>query len=393
MKYRKAIPVLVIVTAFSFLIFKAWGPIREFDKIPAYTGANNFHYAIPLYDSLKRTVVIVANNEGTELFDMMAPYYLFNATDKANVYVVAKNRFPIATKKGVFVLPQSTFNEFDSLRIKADVIVIPFLAVADSANQDPVIVHWIKKHYAADVTILSICDGSATAAATGLYDGKPITAHASDFAAIKSHFSRPLWVKDTSVVSSGNLFSAAGVSNATDGSLIVINKIFGPIVMEKVIDNIDYPYQAPRLEHRSNIVNFGDEVSIGKKIFFRKNKKIGVLLQDGLNEFQFAGIMDTYNRTFPQSIESISNNNLPVKTKYGLMLIPTSEHRSTRLDELHIIDAPSFSISDHSKFQSADLITYDRRQKQYIIDECLNRIGVEYGKNFKDIVKRTLDYN
>jgi putative intracellular protease/amidase len=92
--------------------------------------------------------VIVANNEGTELFDMMAPYYLFNATEKANVYIVAKNKFPITVKKGFFLLPQMTFTQVDSLRLHPDVIVIPFLAVGDSAHQDPVIVNWIKKHYA-----------------------------------------------------------------------------------------------------------------------------------------------------------------------------------------------------------------------------------------------------
>jgi putative intracellular protease/amidase len=393
MKYRKTIPVLVIVAAFSLLIFKACGPIREFGKIPSYSGANNLPYTLPLYDSLKITVVIVANNEGTELFDMMAPYYLFSATEKANVYIVAKNKFPIAAKKGVFVLPQSTFSELDSLRIRPDVIVIPFLTVGDSANQDPVIVNWIKKHYSADVTVMAVCDGSATAAATGIYDAKPITAHASDYTAIKSHFSKPLWVQNTSVVNDGNLFSTAGVSNATDGSLTVINKLFGAAIMKKVIDDIGYPYQFPGREHRSNIVDFGDKVSIGKKIFFRQNKKIGVLLHDGIDEFQLAGVMDTYNRTFPQSIESISNNGLPVTTKYGLMLIPTAKHGSTRLDELHIIDAPSFSISDQSKFQCAELIKYDKLQKQYIIDECLHRIGVEYGKKFEHIVKLMLDYN
>src|ERR1043166_6478218 len=177
MKYRKTIVVFVIVAALALLTFKAWGPIKEFGKIPAYKGTNNFPYKPPLYDSSKVTVVIVANNEGTELFDMMAPFYLFNATQRANVYIVAKNKFPLATKKGVFVLPQSTFSELDSLRIKPGVIVIPFLTVADSTNQDPVVVNWIRKHYSRDVTVLSICDGSATAAATGIYDGKLITAH------------------------------------------------------------------------------------------------------------------------------------------------------------------------------------------------------------------------
>jgi len=324
---------------------------------------------------------------------MIAPFYLFNATEKANVYIVAKTKFPIAAKKGVFILPQSTFSEIDSLGIKPDVIVIPFLAVADSVNQDPVIVNWIKKHYTGEVNILSICDGSATAAATGIYDGKPITAHASDYALIKSHFSKPMWVQNRSVVNNGNLYSTAGVSNAAEGSLVVINKLFGPVIMKKVIDDIGYRYQFPRMEHQSNTLDFGDKVSVVKKIVFGKNKKIGVLLQDGINEFELAAVMDTYNRTFPQSIESFSADNLPVKTKYGLTLVPTARHSDARLDELHVINPLSFSKADQSNFKSAELMKYDNPGKQYIIDECLHRIGAKYGKKFENVVKLTLDYN
>ena len=60
--------------------------------------------------------------------------------------------------------------------------------------------------------MFAICDGSATAAATGLYDGKPITTHASDFASVKAHFDKPVWVQNVTVTKSGNLFSTAGVS-------------------------------------------------------------------------------------------------------------------------------------------------------------------------------------
>jgi len=169
---------------------------------------------------------------------MMAPYYLFNTTQKANVYVVAKNKFPIVVKKGFFVLPQLTFNEIDSLKIEPDVIVIPFLSVADSLHQDVVIVNWIKQHYSHEVKMLSVCDGAATAAATGIFDGKPITAHASDYESVKAHFSKPLWIQNTSVANDGNLYSTAGVSNAVEGSLMVINELFGPEIMTKVIKTI-----------------------------------------------------------------------------------------------------------------------------------------------------------
>ena len=285
----------------------ACSPVKEFMTAPTYRDANNFNYQLPFYDSSKKNVLIVANNDGTEIFDMMAPYYLFNTTQKANVYIVAKNKFPIVVKKGFFVLPQLTFNEIDSLKIKPDVIVIPFLSVADSIHQDVVIVNWIKQHYSPNAKVLSICDGAATAAATGIFDGKPITAHASDYKDVKGHFSKPLWVQNISVVNDGNLYSTAGVSNAVEGSLMVINELFGPEVMTKVITIIDYPYASPKTEHQSNAIRFGDKMAVGKKIIFTKNKKIGVLLRDSINEFELAAVMDTYNRTFPKSITSFAS--------------------------------------------------------------------------------------
>lgn len=382
--------VLVAVTA---TLFHACAPLREFGRTPAFEGANNFAYRPPAYDRTKKTVVVVANNDGTELFDMMAPYYLFNATEKANVYIVAKDKTPIVIKKGLFVLPQATFREMDSLRIKPDVIVIPFLAVGDSLHQDPVIVAWIKKQSSSNGTILSVCDGAATAAATGLFDGKPITAHASDFEGIKANFSKPRWVQNTSVAISGNLFSTAGVSNATEGSLTVIKKLFGEETMRKVIDDVAYPYDSPRLDHQSNTFRFSDKLAVGKKIIFRKNKKVGILLQDGMNEFSLAGVMDTYNRTFPGSIESVSVGNVPIKTLHGLTVLPTGKLNDSKLDELHVISPHVVSPAEQELFKATDIVRYGGIQKGYIIDECLRRIENEYGEKYKRVVKLMLDYN
>lgn len=393
MKKTKILKAAIILVAVTALLFHACAPVREFGRTPVYEGKNDFLYQIPAYNSFKKTVVVVANNDGTELFDMMAPFYLFNATGKANVYIIAKNKFPIVIKKGFFVLPQLTFTQLDSLRIKPDVIVIPFLAVADSVNQDPIIVNWIRKNYAPGVTVLSICDGAATAAGTGLFDGKRITAHASDYEGIKAHFSRPLWVQNTSVASSGNLFSTAGVSNATEGSLTVIIKLFGIETMQKVIENVSYPYQFPKLDHQSNRFHFGDKVAIGKKIIFRKNKKIGVLLQEGINEFTLAGVMDTYNRTFPGSIESFSAGDRPVKTLYGLTVIPTGKLANRELDELHVTNLLTFSVGNLLPLKTHEVVRYDNSQKRYIIDECLYRIEADYGEKYKNIVKLMLDYN
>jgi transcriptional regulator GlxA family with amidase domain len=144
------------------------------------------------------------------MFDLLAPFYLFNASEKANVIIVAERKAPILLVNSLFILPHYSFSEMDSLQIIPDAIVIPNLTVHLKTPQKPSNVAWIKHHYTGTNIILSICDGSATAAATGLYDGKPLTTHATDFKTLKKQFPKPVWVKDVSVTQSGNLYSTAG---------------------------------------------------------------------------------------------------------------------------------------------------------------------------------------
>jgi transcriptional regulator GlxA family with amidase domain len=96
------------------------------------------------------------------------------------------------------------------LKLLADVIVIPALSHRDE-HQDTTVVNWIKAHFSDNTKILAVCDGASTAAATGLYDGKPLTCHASDYAGIEKHISAIQWEQNTAVTKSGNLYSTAGV--------------------------------------------------------------------------------------------------------------------------------------------------------------------------------------
>lgn len=374
-------------------LFEACRPVRAFMKWETYTGSNHFTYTQPTFDSTKKTVIIMANNDGTEVFDMMAPFYLFNATEKANVYIVAGNKYPVTAVKGFFVLPHYSLEEFDVTGIRADIIVIPNLSTKNVQYQDEVIVPWIKKHYQPTTTMLSVCDGSKTAAATGIYDGKPLTTHASDYEAIKRQCKKPGWVKNVSVTSSENLFSTAGVSNAVEGCLAVIDRVFGKEIMLQVLKDINYPHHSPKMEHQSIAINFNNKLTVGNKVIFRKNKRIGVLLQNGLNEFDLASVTDTYNRTFPASIESFATDGKPVISKYGLTIIPTSNSSSGKLDELHVLHPALFSQNDRKLYEKAEVVEYDKLQQRYIIDRCLNRIGHQYGRKFQHITKLLLDYN
>ncbi|WP_170137838.1 DJ-1/PfpI family protein [Chitinophaga dinghuensis] len=385
--------VLLMIGMIVMWLFHACAPVREFMHWKTFNGIASINGGRPAFNPAKKTVIIIADNEGTEIFDLMAPYYLFNATEKANVYIVARDKTPVILRKGLFLMPDFSFGEFDSMGIHPQVIVIPNLSAMDARHQNQEILGWIKKQYRDTTFVLSVCDGALTAAATGIYDGKPLTTHASDFAAISKQFNKPLWVNNIRVTQSGRLFSTAGVSNATDGALSIIDTLFGRPTMLRVSKMIHYALSADRNAHKSIAIDFGDKAAIGKKVLFGKNRQVGVLLQDGANELELAAVLDTYNRTFPKSLESISLTNQSIRTGYGLTLFPTASLDKFHPTELHVLCPDKLPSTSHHLFDPSILVKYEQQSSQYIIDVCLSRIRLQYGLRYTEVVKRLLDYN
>ena len=393
-KYQKIVVISIsaLLVVGLFLYYRLQ-PVFGLDKLPVYKGGNSFAWHKPIYDSSKKNVVIVADNEATEIFDCLAPFYLFNASGKANVYIIADKKSPVVLARGLFILPSFTFSEIDSLNIKPDVIVIPNQSVKIEEPQKAITVSWIKDHYTGKNIILSVCDGSATAAATGLYDGKAITTHASDFKKITKVYPKAGWVKNVSVTQSGNLFSTAGVSNATEGSLTVLSYLFGRETMLKVLKDIQYPSTDIKTGHQSIPFGTTSTVTALRKVIFKKNNKVGILLKDGINEFELAGLLDTYVRTIPSGIETFTMNGFSVTSKYGLTMYPTGSFPAQSFDEVHVLTPELMSGNDKRILASSKLVTYDHLKGGYPIDNYLTRIGSQYGTKFREIVKIMLDFN
>ncbi len=393
MKIKKIHIAFFTVVLIGSMLMNACRPVRSFFNPPnAWSGTSRIKSPLPAYDPTKKTVFVIADAKLTEMFDMLAPFYLFNATEKANVYIVAKDKTPILIKRDLFVMPQLSFKEVDSMKLQADVIVIPALSIRDE-HQDTVLISFIKKHFTATTKMLTICDGASTGAATGLYDGKPITAHASDFDGIKSHFDKPVWVQNVTVTKSGNLFSTAGVSNAVEGSLLLMEELFDSETARRVALGIHYPYVETRLQHQSIALNGNNKFAVVKKILLRNNRDIGILLTNGLNELTMATILDTYSRTFPASFRTYILHDSVIVTKNGLTLIYTGKNDVKGLDELHLATPASFSNEEAIYFKGVKTVKYDSMQHGYLFNICLNRIGKQYGKSFEKFVKISLDYN
>lgn len=384
--------ILLIIFATLITFFLACSPILEFARIHDYPKTIHYKDEEVKHDVTKKTVVIIADNKTTEIFDLIAPYYLFSATEKANVYIVSENKLPIYLFKGLFVLPHFSFKEFDELKIETDAIIIPNLSAMKPDEQNPKILNWINNNYKDTTSVLSICAGASTAAATGLFDNYPITTHASDFDDIKESYPNAQWVTNVSVTNTNNLYSTAGVSNAVEGSLMLISNMFGRETMLTVKEIVNYPHSEPKIEHQSRKLIFSKKLVILKKVLFGKNQNIGILLEDEIDEFKLASIIDSYNRTFPKSINSFTLSNKPVKSKYNLTLIPTQSFQEVNADEIHIINSNSNLSSTFNKLEETEIIFHNKNDK-YTIEQCLTRIEKIHGLEFKEITKLLLDFN
>lgn len=390
MKYKILFGLALVI----LFVYIASAPIREISRIPDHHTSSEVRYPLVKFDSLKKTVLIIADNKGTEIFDLIAPYYLFSMTGKANLFIVSKEKNPIAVMKGFFTLPHYTFAQIDSLGIIPSVIVIPNFSGTEREKQDPYIISWITKTVKTHTKVLSICAGSVTAASTGLFDGNEMTTHASEINENKKQFKNPLWIENVTYTKSGNFYSTAGVSNAVEGSLAVIEEEFGKEIMLRVLNSIYYPYSNIRKDHKSIPIGWKDKAAIVKKVFFHNDPKIGVFIQDGIDEFALSAVLDSYNRSFPSSIKTYSIQQSPTTTKFGLVILPTGNTSEiNNLDELHVIS--DFDLSEHVNevLKDVDLIKYDLVKGDYIFDVCLQRISSKYGTNMETVVKRLLDYN
>lgn len=370
------------------VLVNACQPISSFKKPVPYKIIENFELDYPAPKHGLKNIILIADNKSTELFDLIGPFYLFSLTNKANIFIVAKQSLPITLFRGLSVLPHHTFESFSKLNINPDLIIIPNLSTIQEENIDQEIVSFINKQYNSENTsILSVCDGAATAVLTGLYDNAPITAHSSDIDRLNKQHSGINWVRNLKVTQHNNLYSTAGVANATEGSLIVIKKMFGSELANEIAKQINLPYQLDSLNREPQYLSFNDKTQILKKVLFKKNKNLGFLIYQGISEFDFAALLDTYSRTFPNEINSFSIDGNPVRSLHGLTFIPTTKKKI--FDEIHIVQN-EFELESITQIKGKR-ITHTILN-EYIFDYGLSSVENDYGLQFRIVTQKLLDY-
>jgi cyclohexyl-isocyanide hydratase len=170
--------------------------------------------------------------------DLTGPYEVLARLPNSTVDLVARTREPVATDRGLQIVPTVTFAECAPL----DVIMVPGGPGQQGLMEDDETLGFLRRQAASASYITSVCTGSLVLAAAGLLKGKRATCH---WAAIE-HLSLlgAIPVRER-VVIDGNVVTGAGVASGIDFALTLAAVLEGEAVAREIQLQIEYDPDPP----------------------------------------------------------------------------------------------------------------------------------------------------
>jgi putative intracellular protease/amidase len=264
-------------------------------------------------------IAVVGANAGTELSDFMAPYAIMARVPEIEVLALATGAGPIQMRPALRVAPHDTLAGFDQRYPDgADYVIVPALAAPD----DPVLLPWLAAQAAKGASIVSICDGALVAARAGVFKGHRATGHWATHQQRVHDFPDTAWLANRRYVADGKVISSAGISAAIPVSLALVEAIAGRVQAEKIAAQIG----ANGWSDQHNSASFGRTPGMLLTGLFnmtlRGTDKLGIALEDGMDELGMALYADAVSRTLRSKAFAIAASKEPVRTLHGLLVFP-----------------------------------------------------------------------
>jgi putative intracellular protease/amidase len=166
--------------------------------------------------------------EGVQIIDYTGPYETFGHAYSAaqpvvfNIYTVAEKPEAITTAMGMSVNPKYTLDNSP----KPDILVVPGGDV-DSAMNNAKVMKWLQDSAKDAEIVMSVCNGAFILAKSGLLDGLEATTTATLIERFKEAAPKTKVVSDKRFVDNGKIITTAGLSSGIDGSLHIIERLYG----------------------------------------------------------------------------------------------------------------------------------------------------------------------
>lgn len=165
--------------------------------------------------------------------NLAGPYEVFAQAPGAKVHLIWKTLGPVASDRGLAILPTATFTTCPHL----DLICVPGGPGQVDLMDDGETLSFLRRVAGEVQLVTSVCTGSLVLGAAGLLQGYRATSHWSSLDELSLLGAKPVQQR---VVQDRNRITAAGVTSGIDFALNVVSELYGREIAEAIQFQMEY---------------------------------------------------------------------------------------------------------------------------------------------------------
>lgn len=189
--------------------------------------------------SLKKVAILVY--DGIYLLDFAGPLEIFNDASLANdtalfeVYLVSPDGNSVTSHTNTNFKPDYSFSNCP----QPDILIVPGGNLNLTKN-NPLAIEWITKTSSKCEIVMSVCTGAFILADLGMLDGMDVITWYGAADRLQKLYPKIKIQKGKRFTDNGKVITTAGVSAGIDGSLHIIEKLFGKEFAIRTAKYIEY---------------------------------------------------------------------------------------------------------------------------------------------------------
>jgi putative intracellular protease/amidase len=196
--------------------------------------------AQPKQQSAKRNLAILLF-DGVQIIDYTGPYETFGHAfmkdgGAINIYTVTEKAGPITTSMGMSVNPTYSFENAP----QPDILVLPGGNGVWKQLDNPGVIKWVQDKSKNAEIVMSVCNGAFFLGKAGLLDGLEATTTFSLIAQLKEAAPKAKVVDNVRYVDNGKIITTAGLSSGIEGSLHLIERLYGKGMAQMAAVGMEY---------------------------------------------------------------------------------------------------------------------------------------------------------